>query len=390
MDSEIVVKTKAHTHHRIFGLDLLRSLAIILVLVTHTLPILDRNYAYYKLPVYTGFIGVELFFILSGFLIGTILLKIHNREGEFKFRGVKYFWIRRWFRTLPNYYLMYIVYAVLFFRVNHILVFTHIKYLSYLVFLQNTFSFHPHDFFLVAWSLSIEEWFYITFPLILFFITKFFIRNKMKSFFITILIFVVVSLIARFYSALNLNTEWDQGFRKFVPLRLDGIGFGVLIAFIKFYYPKIWKEKVKIYALSGALLFILLMILFNLYYVSIFDPIKLDTEIQANFFLKTIFFTLISFSIALLLPYFYSIKIKQNSVILIAVTFISEVSYSVYLNHILFMHLCEHFIKSNLVNFLSVWVLTFTIGYFQYRFFEKKITALRDRYGSKADAVGVN
>src|ERR1700676_4641130 len=159
MDSKTTVKTKKSTHHRIFGLDLLRSLAIILVLITHTLPILDRNYAYYKLPVYTGFIGVELFFILSGFLIGTILLKIHNRDGEFKFRGVKYFWIRRWFRTLPNYYLMYVVYAVLFFWVNHILVFSHIKYLSYLVFLQNTFSFHPHDFFLVAWSLSIEEWF---------------------------------------------------------------------------------------------------------------------------------------------------------------------------------------------------------------------------------------
>jgi peptidoglycan/LPS O-acetylase OafA/YrhL len=104
-------KLSAKTHDiathakRIFGLDLLRSIAIILVLLTHTVSFIDPQNHYYQVPVYTGYFGVEFFFVLSGFLIGTILLKIQHQEAQIDFKSIKIFWIRRWFRTLPNYYL---------------------------------------------------------------------------------------------------------------------------------------------------------------------------------------------------------------------------------------------------------------------------------------------
>src|SRR6185503_5952862 len=103
---------------RIFGLDLLRSIAIILVLVTHTVSFLDPQNHYYEIPVYTGYLGVEFFFVLSGFLIGTILLKIHYQDTIINFKSIKLFWIRRWFRTLPNYYLMFLLYAALAYFVH--------------------------------------------------------------------------------------------------------------------------------------------------------------------------------------------------------------------------------------------------------------------------------
>ncbi|HEX7914772.1 acyltransferase family protein, partial [Rudaea sp.] len=86
---------------RRFGLDAWRALAILLVLVGHAsfwfLPLTRELDVWYSL----AFLGVELFFVLSGFLIGGILID-KFRSGSFHLRQ---FWIRRWLRTLPNYFL---------------------------------------------------------------------------------------------------------------------------------------------------------------------------------------------------------------------------------------------------------------------------------------------
>ena len=64
-----------------------------------------------------GPIGVELFFVLSGFLIGGILIKIFDNT-EFTFADVRRFWIRRWFRTLPNYWLILSINIIIFVFIN--------------------------------------------------------------------------------------------------------------------------------------------------------------------------------------------------------------------------------------------------------------------------------
>ena len=88
---------------RNFGLDLFRAFAILLVVLSHGKFLLNRtvleNFPYVKMLD-----GVDLFFVLSGFLIGGILLK-SSSEG-LNWPGVAHFWKRRLLRTLPNYYLI--------------------------------------------------------------------------------------------------------------------------------------------------------------------------------------------------------------------------------------------------------------------------------------------
>ena len=105
--------TRGNNEHRLIGLDLLRCFAIGGVVLSHSLgfiypyvPAVNLGFLG-QLHLYhlghLGFYGVELFFVLSGYLIGGLLV----RQGEelSKVTELKRFYLRRWFRTLPNYYL---------------------------------------------------------------------------------------------------------------------------------------------------------------------------------------------------------------------------------------------------------------------------------------------
>ena len=110
---------------RIFGLDLLRAIAILAVLFAHT--------AYFLSPVAAvplfkntidgfiifvsplGVLGVELFFVLSGFLVGGILIRSYLSTADFGYADVKLFLQRRWWRTLPAYWFILIADIVLYY-----------------------------------------------------------------------------------------------------------------------------------------------------------------------------------------------------------------------------------------------------------------------------------
>src|SRR5204863_5095522 len=85
---------------RVFGLDLLRAAAIMMVICAHGFVVLYPHFGD-ALGVFGhgGFYGVELFFVLSGFLIGQILIRRGLALG--RAANVAVFYVRRWFRTLP-------------------------------------------------------------------------------------------------------------------------------------------------------------------------------------------------------------------------------------------------------------------------------------------------
>jgi len=146
------------TKDRIFGLDILRCTAILFVLLSHTsflLPV--SREIQYLFFIFFGFTGVEIFFVLSGYLVGKIALELFTVH-SFSFRTAKYFMVRRWFRTLPAYYLSLLLYTILFYFSDHHFIFSDAHNLLYLVFLQNFFIPHP-NFFMLAWSLSVGNGF---------------------------------------------------------------------------------------------------------------------------------------------------------------------------------------------------------------------------------------
>ena len=170
---------------RIYGLDILRALAILFVVYGHSIIFVIKVWPkkWLTIPVLDG---VSIFFVLSGFLIGGILLKIFE-EQKASFRLLWKFWIRRWFRTLPNYFLLLIV---LFIIQGLILNKTSLaQFWPYLFFSQNLNSIHP-VFFPEAWSLSVEEWFYVFIPLGLLAIRKGGMSVKYGS--ITLIIFFLI------------------------------------------------------------------------------------------------------------------------------------------------------------------------------------------------------
>ncbi|MEI7616870.1 MAG: acyltransferase [Actinomycetota bacterium] len=147
--------------NRILGLDILRAVAILLVIYGHGALFVPQKFIpYYKLP-FPAIDGVSIFFVLSGYLIGKILFKI-IQNSELKPKDLLNFWIRRWFRTLPNYFLILgILLAIPLLKSGII---AHDFNWKYLLFLQNFSGPHP-NFFPEAWSLCIEEWFYLLFPI---------------------------------------------------------------------------------------------------------------------------------------------------------------------------------------------------------------------------------
>ena len=87
----------------------MRTIAILSVVCSHFLWIYpDLNNGFTQLLRLSGFMGVEIFFVLSGYLIGGILyrLVVTQQQGG---RRLGYFLIRRWFRTLPNYNLVLLI-----------------------------------------------------------------------------------------------------------------------------------------------------------------------------------------------------------------------------------------------------------------------------------------
>ena len=371
---------------RVFGLDLMRFVAIICVLLAHTVSLVSARRIVNIVCTYNAVIGVELFFVLSGFLIGTIIIKTHTKAPVTNFGSIKEFWIRRWFRTLPNYYLMLIV-NLLIFSILYPLPISVNKLWTYVVFLQSAITEEANVFFGIAWSLCVEEWFYLLFPLILF-IVQFVVRGKKPSLLTVILIFILFPLIGRYIFSVNSHIKWDAGYRKITFIRLDSIGIGVLFAYIKFYHEKVWDAYRRQCFVLGITLFTALLVYVYYGYIINAAPGTAIENAHTGVFMNTLFFTLLSLSIGLLLPAIYAISVKTETFIHKGVTFISLTSYSLYLLHPIVIILVIKYLPpiSGVLTFVEVWIISITLAYLQYTYFEKRMTALREYFSKKKQA----
>lgn len=234
---------------RIKGLDGLRAIAFLLVLLFHT-----------RFGTF-GWVGVQLFFVLSGFLITGILLdmKKHMKTGVYfiKFYG------RRFLRIIPLYYL-YLVLATLL-AVYLIETQNHKKYMLVLWdqlpfaaayvynFFMATSLFHETFMFLThLWSLAVEEQFYIVWPLVVFLIP---FRHLKKAFWGAILLAPVFRLfVLWFYQTQPYAILGDMNEAVYaLPFsHFDAFACGALLNLI----PRIPKAKLQFLILLLLLPFV--------------------------------------------------------------------------------------------------------------------------------------
>ena len=232
---------------RVFGLDCLRALAIAGVLFAHGFGLLyPQMPAWFGLLGHGGFYGVELFFVLSGFLIGRILIRYDSDLGNA--RTVSVFYVRRWFRTLPLFWL---------FLVLNVLFETQIKHhslsagevLQHGFFLRTLATYHPL-FFPESWSLAIEEWFYLLFPAAIWLGLRF--QKRFAPVFLTVAAaFFLFSTIGRMISAYGPDATWAQWQRVIVIYRFDGIMIGVFAAWVSIRWPAFWRTRPVLRAVLG-------------------------------------------------------------------------------------------------------------------------------------------
>ena len=139
------------------SLDLLRGGAAFAVAIPHYLTL---NAPFQLFAEASAIAGVEVFFVLSGFVLAPQIVDwVVGRP----WRNLGVFLIRRWMRTIPPYVVALVVIALMTGNL-----FT-ADFLRYLFYVENLFVSANHtDFYPVAWSLAVEEWFYALFAPALF------------------------------------------------------------------------------------------------------------------------------------------------------------------------------------------------------------------------------
>lgn len=267
----------------VFGLDLLRALAIAMVLVSHAsflfLPLahdLHRFEAWWML----GHFGVELFFVLSGFLIGGILAD-QVQAGDL---DVRRFWLRRWLRTLPNYYLFLLINVLLERWVSG----AWPSAAAYLVFAQNL-AWPVPMFYVESWSLAIEEIFYFVAPLLILAVVRIPFLRMIRPL-VLILSGIALFTLLRIAYVAHYQPDWDEGVRKVALLRLDAIAYGV-VTVLWFRHSRPTMRTASRVALLGGLGVAFCMAAYLL------------LPRDQSFFARTFLFNLISISFAALLPF---------------------------------------------------------------------------------------
>jgi peptidoglycan/LPS O-acetylase OafA/YrhL len=213
--------TRSRAVPRHLGLDLVRAIAIILVVISHARTCFPAIWPL-SLGVtdYLGTVGVELFFSLSGFLIGGLLLDIDTGRAAWLGR----FWARRWLRTLPAYFFYLAIVA---------------WFAGYLdwpsVFFVQRFFAGSQDFYGVSWSLAMEEWFYLLFPLLLLPVARLLRMPATAARVVcgTALLVIVVCVSARAgFLHYQVMSPWlgELSFSTHPIVRLDCCAYGMLLA----------------------------------------------------------------------------------------------------------------------------------------------------------------
>ncbi len=300
-----------------------------------------------------GQLGVNIFFVISGFLITTLLIREEKLYGKI---NLKSFYIRRSLRIFPVYYFVLLTYFILqilsLIEISNLSWFTSLTYTKYFNRGSDLYTGH-------FWSLCVEEHFYIFWPIAFMFGKKI---RKYLAFFL-ILIVPIIKLISFYFPV-----SWVHDLT--ILTRIDAIAFGCLVSIYKDYIlsklEKYWKYIIYI---SLGSLFILHFLPSNILDYNHFAVIK-------SF--GTAYGSIANIFIALLI--LYSIygpkKLWYKFLNLKIMNHIGILSYSLYLWQQIVIFEPFHFNFNPFVTVILIYLVAFT----SYYFIEKQFLKLKSKF----------
>jgi peptidoglycan/LPS O-acetylase OafA/YrhL len=332
------------------SLDGFRGVSILLVVIGHTCARIESRWLQF---FFNGSLGVYVFFVISGFLITTLLLKERIKTGTISMRN---FYIRRFLRIFPVAYLYLLVLAILNYLLN-----LHIPMLAFtgaILYIMNFEYFQVNWYTHHYWSLSIEEQFYLIFPSIL---------KKNLRFYAWLLPVLLVTIPVAIFICRKNDYLLHSYFYDFVHflLKFDGILTGSFFAILYFkkLIPMAWIMKYKIPL--NFVLILLTMIIHN------------NSQLEAINHLSPFFIAIIIIS-NLETANDFIFRFLNNRLL----AKIGILSYSIYIWQQLFtMTKSEPTYKDiPWYSFPINMILLFVISYLSYNYYEKGFLKLKSRF----------
>ncbi len=373
------------TGTRMVGPDILRSLAILLVMLVH-LPLNATPGILVTVREY-GWLGVDIFFVLSGYLIGTQLFKEVTRTGTVDFKS---FYLRRAFRIFPAFFVVLGLYALVPILRDSPAMQPLWKFATFTV----NLGFDPRagNAFSQAWTLAVEEQFYLVLPLLVLFLYK-----RVGTGWVLGLagLLTLAGIVLRYaiwdiqVGTLVAEGQFRPAFATYLRdvyyptyTRLDGLLFGVVLAASRFFKPELCRQYLppKVTIPSGLIFVIAALICFvdrgPLAGQGIFPVFQAQLGAVAGF-------PLISIGIALLFCAMLDLEHVLSRWPVPGAALVATLSYSLYLTHKSAFHVMRLVVgEQNLqgsFGFVVYLIASFVVAAVLWFCVERTFLHLRDR-----------
>lgn len=352
------------------ALDGVRGIAILLVVVFHNYGFIDY--------FFFGWLGVDLFFVLSGFLITGILLKTVGKP-----KYLQNFYIRRTLRIFPLYYLLLIICLLVLPELDSLKPQTEYytnNQFYFWIYAQNwLFALNPPEnsnFLFHLWSLGVEEQFYLIWPFLILWI------KKPKILLLIVSLLLIGIMLFRSWLWIY-QMEGIQYFSLYAFSRIDGICIGCMLALINYINFEYIRKYTSLIVISIALLN------FAFYFLNKIEDFSYP-------YYPFIGYTTFGFIFAIVI---YEATRVKSGILYIILTipilrFIGKISYGFYIFHWPIYFLLNPIIYKSispllqdqsylLINMISATICTligFIVSIISYYYFETPILKLKEKF----------